>query len=276
MFVPLTSDDRNNVAIALTTFADLGDVLMAEFRSTAPPEGSRVLVWSDDGLAGDQVAPTFTAINGAILSGADHLRSLNHLARVATTASVTVARGAVEAYAHAAYLATAQSATEIADRHLSALHKEYEFLITHSAPLINLDGAVLDVAEEQSKVDADRQRIGLGKAVPAGMTKKVKDLLNRATAGTSGAHVYSGLSSVAHAQLTGVGAFVSANETEVTGLAFDHETFVNLVFMVSAAADQALNDVTGLFGNQAAHRLLLDQAHRIVAGARTALVTPEA
>ncbi|WP_187250021.1 hypothetical protein [Microbacterium sp. 4-7] len=166
----LTSEDRNNVTIALTTFADLGDSLMAEFRSTAPPEGSPIVIWGDDRLAGDQVVPTFTAINGAILSGADHLRSLNHLARVATTTSVTVARGAVEAYAHAAHLATAPSATEFADRHLSALHKEYEFLVTHSALLTNLDGAVLDAATEQSKVDADRQRIGLGKAAPAGMT----------------------------------------------------------------------------------------------------------
>lgn len=275
MSVTLTSDDRDNVSIALTTFADLGDALMAEFRSTPPPAGSRILIWSDDGLAGDQVVPTFTAINGAILSGADHLRSLNHLARVATTASVTVARGAVEAYAHAAHLATAPSATDFADRHLSALHKEYEFLITHSAALTNLDGAVLDAASEQSKVDTDRQRIGLGKASPAGMTTKVKDLLNRATAGTSGAHVYSGLSSVAHAQLTGVGAFVSVTDTEMTGLAFDRETFVNLVFMTSAAAGQALDDVVHLFGDQPAHRLLLDSAHSIVSEARTALVTLE-
>ncbi len=272
MFVTLTRDDRNNVAIALTTFADLGDVLMAELRSTPPPEDSLIQEWSDDGLAGEQVIRAFTAVNAAILSGADHLRSLNHLARVATTASVTVARGAVEAYAQAAHLATAQSAAEFADRHLSALHKEYGFLIQHAATLTNLNGEVLDAAAEQSKVEAERRELGLGDARPTGMTEKVLNLLNIATTGTSGAHVYSGLSSVAHAQLTGVGAFISVAEKEVKGLASDRETLVNLVFMTSAAAGQALNDVAGLFGNQTAHRFALDQAKRIVSEAQTALV----
>lgn len=274
MSVTFTRDERENVATALTTFADLGDVLARELRSTEPPAGSLIHDWFYSSPVADQAVSAFYAVNTAILTGGDHLRSLNHLTRVATTSAVTVARGAVEAYANASHLATSTSALELADRHLLALESEYKYLVKHSAPLTNLTGATLDPAVALKDVGAVRKRLGRQKATATGMASKVTDVLNRATAKTSGGHVYSGLSSVAHAELTGVGAFVSLDSAGNVSLTFDRDAFVNLVYMSSLAAGQALDDIAHLFGDQPAHRLLLDSAQRIVSDARSALVAP--
>lgn len=273
----LTDSDLTNVNIALTTFADFGDILLKELREEAPPVGSQFGVWNDTfdtGSGAGHVRDGFLSINAAVLSGADHLRGLNTLASTGTTSSVTVARGAVEAYAHAFHLATAPTVEKFVERSIWARHAEYNYPMKHSATMTNHVGDLIDPEQERLRLEAELVRLNLKKPTRTDIAAKVGALLDEATAQTSGKHVYSGLSSIAHAELTGVGAFIAVSDDEVVGLDFDRETLMNLVFITTAAAETALEAVVNLFGNQTAQRFVFDETRRIVSEARATLTAP--
>lgn len=275
----LTDDDKRNIATALLSYASAGDEIVRRCRSANPATGSRMQRWHDtfDPDSGaDYPLRAFLAANASVLSGADHLRALNTLVSswsTPTTSSATLARGAVEAYARASRLAASPTVEDLVWRHICALHEEYRYAVIHGEMLTNLSGETIDPAILRAENLAELTRLQLPAPARPENSAMVKDLLDRASAGTSGGHVYSGLSSVAHSQPTGVGAFISATaEGEILGLKLDRNTLVNLIYVVTAAARQTLEDITDLFGRDEHQVALLNSATDLVSASRKQLL----
>ncbi|MEV7757869.1 hypothetical protein AB0O16_07415 [Microbacterium sp. NPDC089180] len=175
----------------------------------------------------------FLSMQYSILSAADHIRAFNALLRaprLLTTSTVTVARGAVEAFARAWHLATAGDLDDAQGRHLSALYSELRYPLTLGEQIYLRDGRPTDAEESRAQYKDELERLGLGAPARFETSRITAEFLSAAFQDDCGRLTYSTLSSVAHGHRLGVNSFIFTDDSGgVAGLTNTRQIVLDLV-----------------------------------------------
>lgn len=258
--------------------AQVQDTVMQECSWQAPPAGSVAHdMFERAAERGTRalVMDAFIAVEFASLSASDHLRAMNTVIRAsrpATSALVTLSRGAVEAYAKVHHLLSADGDDDFIHRHVSTLYGEFRYPALYEEPLKSRGGTELDARAERARLASELTRLGLPAPAKTEISSLVGALLDEAHGDSEGRRTYSGLSAVAHAHRSGVNNFIVADaQGTVMGVGIDRPLLTEFVSLVTIAAFQVLDHVVRCFGSQPRHVALVNSATARVSAAMVQL-----
>lgn len=261
----LSSDDKQHFSQVLLQLSRTAELLVSECQRSKPPVGSRAHAWFSVAEPSGVFAHAmqgFLNVEFAVLSGCDHLRALNTLIRtdpVRSTSTVTLMRGALEAFAKAWYFITSAGHEEFLVRYLSSRYAEYRYPLRFGEPLRALNGAVVDPADGIAEVLSELDRLGLPKPERVDITARVSSLLDAAHGADHGRKDYSGLSSVAHAEHAGLGNFLSLDENGAhVALVQSRVLLLDMTSSLTMSVLECLRALIDVFGAQPRHVAILD------------------
>jgi hypothetical protein len=189
------------------------------------------------------------------VAGLDHMRAF--VAVLKTDRHIfplaTLARGAVEAFAKANYILTANSPENLLLRYVGLACSE----LRYSQKLNDfafLDGTPVDGKAHLEALSKLPAQLCLGKPEQVSLTTLASELLSEGAPGVSGREFYSQLSSVAHGETSGVTMFIDPGYED--GLRFIHrrEVIIPYAGMLFAACRTVMNKMVEHFGIEQDHR----------------------
>lgn len=263
----LSRADKQNISQVLIGLARVATRIVDECQLSKPPADSSADAWFssiDPPGMFPHVMQGFLHVESAMLSGVDHLRALNTLARadlLLTTSTATVMRGALEAFAKSWYFTTSAGVDEFVLRYLSSRYSEYRYPRMFKESLRTYDGRVVDPEIEAAETLAEIERLGLGRPERVDISGRVAALVNAAHGKNHGRKDYSGLSSVAHAEHVGLGNFLTFDPLSGRAtLAHRRSLLLDMLASLCLSVLECLNALVRVFGSQPVPVALLDQS----------------